>query len=72
MLNRAVSTTFRFGQEVNDSRIGDLLTLPWAFIFTKAGDSCMLMRIQVEIASSTIDSRNGRRQPQVSNWSPLI
>ncbi|MCY1419070.1 hypothetical protein D9M71_346450 [compost metagenome] len=32
----------------------------------------MLMRIQVEIASSTIDSRNGKRQPQVSNWSPLI
>ncbi|MNH24656.1 hypothetical protein D3C79_846050 [compost metagenome] len=67
MLNNAVNTTLRLGQEPKDSRIGALLALPWAFIFTKAGDSCMLMRIQVEIASSTIDSRNGRRQPQTSN-----
>ncbi|MNJ65336.1 hypothetical protein D3C77_613450 [compost metagenome] len=52
--------------------MGALLVLPCAFIFTKAGDSCMLMRIQVEIANNTIDNRNGRRHPQTSNWSPLI
>ena len=31
----------------------------------------MLIRIQVEIPSNTMDSRNGRRQPQTSNWSPV-
>ncbi|MNR16261.1 hypothetical protein D3C85_1328510 [compost metagenome] len=72
ILNSAVSTTFRLLHWVKDSRSGALLHLPSAFIFRKAGDSCMERRIQVEMPSSTIDSRNGRRQPQLSNSSPVI
>ncbi|MCY1486204.1 hypothetical protein D3C76_759320 [compost metagenome] len=71
MPNSAVSTTRRFFQLVKDSRSGALEHLPSAFILRNAGDSCMDRRIQVEMPSSTMDSRNGRRQPQVSNWSPV-
>ncbi|CRQ79845.1 hypothetical protein PAERUG_P45_London_17_VIM_2_12_12_05251 [Pseudomonas aeruginosa] len=71
MLNSAVSTTFRLPHWVKDSRSGALLTLPSAFILRNAGDSRMDRRIQVEMPSRTMDSRNGRRQPQVSNSSPV-
>ncbi len=71
MLNSAIRTIFRLLQRVNDSLSGDLLTLPSAFIFRNAGDSCMDRRIQVEMPSSTMDIRNGRRQPQVSNSGPV-
>ncbi|MNF82265.1 hypothetical protein D3C84_645680 [compost metagenome] len=71
MLNRAIRTTLRFSHLPKDSRIGALQDLPSSFIFRNAGDSCRLRRIQVEMPSSTIDSRNGMRQPQTSNWSPV-
>ena len=40
--------------------------LPSSFIFWKTGDSFRRSRIQTEIASRTIDTRNGMRQPQAA------
>jgi hypothetical protein len=41
--------------------------LPSAFIFAKAGDSFIDMRIHTEMASSSTETRKGIRQPQASN-----
>ena len=71
MPNSAVSTMRRFCQLVKDSVSGALECLPSAFIFRKAGDSCIDSRIQVEMASSTSDSRKGRRQPHSSKAGPV-
>ena len=38
--------------------------VPSSFIFWKAGLSFSFSRIQTETPSSTIDTRNGMRQPQ--------
>ena len=51
------------------SVIGALEVLPSAFICWNSGDSCSCMRIHTDTPSSTIDSRNGMRQPQASNAS---
>src|SRR5690606_32883072 len=57
-------TIFRFFQRPKDSLNGAFDVLPSDFIFMKAGDSDIDMRIQTEMASRKTDSRNGMRQPQ--------
>ena len=57
-------TIFRFFHWPKDSVSGALEVLPSAFIFWKAGDSFSDSRIHTETASSTIETRNGMRQPQ--------
>lgn len=55
----------------NDSVSGALEVLPSAFIFWNAGDSLIDRRMYTDVASSTIDTRNGMRQPQSSNDAPV-
>ena len=57
-------TIFRFFHWPKDSVSGAFDVLPSAFIFWKAGDSVSDSRIQTEMASSRIETRNGMRQPQ--------
>ena len=54
-----------------DSGSGAFEVLPSDFIFWKAGDSFIDRRIQTEMPSSKIDTRNGTRQPHSSkSFSP--
>ena len=41
--------------------------LPSSFIFWNTGDSFSRSRIQTEMPSSTTETRNGMRQPQLAN-----
>ena len=53
--------------------MGALDNVPSAFIFVNAGDSSICSRIQTEMPSRKIDSRNGMRQPQSANsFSPTM
>ena len=70
--NKASNTILRFAHCPNDSDSGAFDTLPEAFISWNTGDSCSCRRMYAEMNSSTIESRNGTRQPQASNCSGLI
>ncbi|GJE15607.1 hypothetical protein AIGOOFII_0304 [Methylobacterium marchantiae] len=48
------------------SESGAFEPVPSSFIFLKAGLSCICRRIQTETPSSTIETRNGMRQPQAA------
>ena len=67
--NSASSTTLRFFHWPNDSVSGAFEVVPSSFIFWKAGLSFSISRIQTETPSSTIDTRNGMRQPQAAKSS---
>ena len=60
-------TSLRLPQRANDSVSGALEVVPAAFISWNTGDSASCRRMYTEMASSTIETRNGMRQPQVSN-----
>ena len=56
-----------FFQLPNASRSGAFEAAPSSFIFLKAGLSFICRRIYSEINKSTIDPKNGMRQPQALN-----
>src|SRR5258708_33494254 len=56
------STMRRFFQLPKLSRNGAIDDLPCALIDAKSGDSFRVRRIQSEIATRTIEIKNGRRQ----------
>ena len=66
---KAIPTCLRLVRSAKASRNGALERLPSSFSAVKAGLSASLVRSQIEIASSTADSRNGTRQPQAANAS---
>ena len=63
---RAIRTSRRFSRLPKLSRIGVREDLPEFLSSRKAGDSCSLRRIKYENTTSTIETRNGRRQPQAA------
>ena len=63
---RASSTILRLRHWPKASAKGALEAVPSAFILAKAGLSDSFSRIQIEIASSPAETRNGIRQP---HWS---
>ena len=65
----ASSTIFALPHRANDSVSGAVLCVPSRFICLNTGDSSSARRIHTETPSSTIDRRNGIRQPQASNAS---
>jgi hypothetical protein len=65
-------TIFRLPQFANASVSGAFDCLPSAFIFAKAGDSAIDMRIHTEMPSSSTETRNGTRQPQAAKASSPI
>jgi len=64
--NRAISTTFRFGQRQNASVKGAWEVSPSACMRAKAGLSESFMRMKMETARRPAENRKGTRQPQAS------
>ncbi len=62
----------RFFQLPKLSRSGANDALPCALIDAKSGDSFSVRRIQSEMITRTIESRNGTRQPQALKSASLI
>ena len=52
--------------------MGALDSVPFSFISRNSGDSDSCRRIHTEMPSSTMDSRNGMRQPQAAKASTPI
>ena len=70
--NKAISTSFRFGQLANASVRGAFDVVPSAFICRNTGLSSSCIRIHIETARRISESRKGRRQPQAANASSPI
>ena len=58
------------GCRLSTSSTGTRSTRSSATTFWKTGVSLMPSRIHMPIATMTMLSRNGMRQPQTLNWSP--
>ena len=66
----AVSTSRLWSLTRSTSGLSD--AVPLSLISLNAGDSMTARRMKRPTATSTIEIRNGMRQPQAMNWSSVV